>query len=52
MITPIIVNRTSQRTASRAIKTKIASRTTAPMMYMVDASNGFQVSGFRFQVSG
>ena len=36
MMTPIIVNRTSQRTARRAIKTKIANKTTAPMMNMVD----------------
>lgn len=47
MITPIIVNRTTQRTASRAIKTKIANKTTAPMMNMVDvdiaASQQFRV---------
>jgi hypothetical protein len=31
-ITPIIVSLTIQRTASLAINTKIANRTTAPMM--------------------
>ncbi len=31
-ITPIIVSRMIIRTANRAIKTKIASRTKAPMM--------------------
>ena len=50
-MTPIIVNRTSQRTARRAIKTKIANKTTAPMMNMVDVDiQSFRVQSFQFRV--